>query len=84
MILIDADIEGVKLVAEKIRSNVENMHIEGWTDANGPVTISIGCGLNSGTQTLDQTLKAADSALYQAKHNGRNQVCFATIEHNET
>ncbi|WP_282111175.1 GGDEF domain-containing protein [Shewanella algicola] len=80
VILIDADIKGVELVTEKIRSNVENMHIEGWTDLYGPVTISIGCELNDGTQTLDQTLKDADGALYQAKHNGRNQVCFARAE----
>ncbi|KVX02350.1 hypothetical protein AWJ07_14480 [Shewanella frigidimarina] len=77
VILIDADIKGVELVAEKIRSNVENMQVEGWTNLHGSVKISIGCGLNDGNQTLDETLKDADGALYQAKNNGRNQVCFA-------
>ncbi|WP_350432930.1 GGDEF domain-containing protein [Shewanella sp. H8] len=77
IILIDADIKGVELVAEKIRSNVGNMQVEGWTNLHGAVNISIGCGLNDGNQTLDETLKDADGALYQAKNNGRNQVCFA-------
>ncbi len=77
IILIDADIKGVELVAEKIRSNVGNMQVEGWTNLHGAINISIGCGLNDGSQTLDETLKDADVALYQAKNSSRNQVCFA-------
>lgn len=38
------------------------------------VTLSIGLFHNPGTTTLEQALKNADTALYEAKNNGRNQV----------
>lgn len=38
------------------------------------VTLSIGLFYNLGTATLEQALKNADTALYEAKNNGRNQV----------
>jgi len=68
--------EGVGLVAEKIRSGVESLRIDGWTDTHGPVTISIGCACSRNKATLDDVLSAADDALYQAKRGGRNQLVF--------
>lgn len=50
---------------------------EGWTDIHGPVIASIGCVLNDGSCTLEETLKVADQALYRANQNGRNQVSCA-------
>lgn len=76
IILLDTDAHGAELVAEKIRVNIESMQVEGWTDVHGPVKVSIGCALNDGTFTLENSLKRADSALYQAKNRGRNQVSF--------
>ncbi|MFQ6371329.1 GGDEF domain-containing protein [Shewanella sp. YIC-542] len=77
IILVDTTIQGAQRVADSLRQNIENMVIEGWTDIYGPITVSIGCAKNDGHGTMTQTMKQADEALYQAKHNGRNQVVFA-------
>jgi two-component system, cell cycle response regulator len=40
------------------------------------ITVSIGVKIASKTETLDQLVMAADSALYKAKSEGRNRVCL--------
>lgn len=42
----------------------------------GPVTVSIGCTKLTADTTPSQLMDRADLALYYAKNNGRNQVCF--------
>jgi len=42
-----------------------------------PVTISLGVAEYQQAETSDSWLKRADDALYQAKENGRNQICIA-------
>ncbi|MFZ2493528.1 MAG: diguanylate cyclase [Thermoanaerobaculia bacterium] len=63
--------------AEKIRALIEQTLIE--TQA-GPlqVTVSIGVATvpHRRIHSAKQLIVAADKALYAAKHNGRNQVCF--------
>jgi diguanylate cyclase (GGDEF)-like protein len=63
--------------AERIRAAVEGHEIvsPGFT---GRVTISLGvAGRHGWMQSIDAFLKAADDAVYQAKHAGRNRVTRA-------
>jgi diguanylate cyclase (GGDEF)-like protein len=74
-------------IAERIRAHIGSMPITVSDDAHAePVRLSISIGVaalgarwdsSSGTQ-LTELLAAADGALYQAKRNGRNQVCVVT------
>lgn len=63
-------------IAERIRRDVAAQRLE--TDDGGAfsVTISLGLATFPGDATTVQGLfKAADEAVYAAKHAGRNQVC---------
>jgi diguanylate cyclase (GGDEF)-like protein len=74
-------------IAERIRTHIGSMPITVSDDADAePVRLSISIGVaalgarwdsSSGAQ-LTELLAAADGALYQAKRNGRNQVCVVT------
>jgi diguanylate cyclase (GGDEF)-like protein len=76
LILPSALKEGAKLVAERLRSSIEKIEIEGF----GNLTASIGIAsypAHSGTRA--ELIAAADKALYCAKRLGRNRVCVATL-----
>jgi diguanylate cyclase (GGDEF)-like protein/PAS domain S-box-containing protein len=62
----------IRLTYEKEITSLLNGH---------PATISIGIAmwdenLKTDLRSLEGLTKAADQAMYQAKHNGRNQVCI--------
>lgn len=40
------------------------------------ITISIGVAMREGKQSFEEVLKCSDQALYRAKKNGRNNVCY--------
>lgn len=67
-------------IAERIRCSVAATHIKTISGKEITVTISIGLSVLSGEkppvdcQTADNLVAAADKALYQAKHSGRNRV----------
>lgn len=61
---------------ERVCSQVAATPLE---TAAGPlsITVSIGIVAGSGASTTDEMLRMADSALYRAKTQGRNRVCYA-------
>jgi diguanylate cyclase (GGDEF)-like protein len=74
-------------IAERIRAHISAMPIDVRDDPNAePVRLSISIGVaalgarwDNGTGgQLTDLLAAADGALYQAKQNGRDQVCVIT------
>lgn len=79
IILPEQDIEKTRVVAERLRRDIESLQVEHKGIERGILTIS--CGVS----TFDETDKAckwetvldqADKALYTAKSAGRNQVCM--------
>lgn len=66
----EANIEGLKVTAEKIRKNIES-HRFGKIET---VTVSSGISLYKENDTGDTILGRADIALYHAKNKGRNRV----------
>lgn len=74
VLLLDTKPEDPLLVAEKIRSRVEDMKIR-ITGEIIQKTISIGVSeLPTDTQNFWEAIKFADVALYKAKERGRNRV----------
>ena len=67
--------KNAKIIAERIRSNMENMSIS-LPDGNIiQVTVSIGFAERVDDDTVASLIDRADKALYHAKQNGRNRVC---------
>ena len=65
--------------AERYRCAIEKLNIPHTGNVKGIVTVSLGVALwRQGDETLNAWLKAADTALYQAKSLGRNRVFPAT------
>jgi len=67
----------VAIVAEKLRRAVEDLPpvTGGMTDTPTLVTLSLGgTSLSADNVGVEQLIGCADQALYEAKHNGRNQV----------
>ncbi|HEO63755.1 MAG TPA: GGDEF domain-containing protein, partial [Candidatus Omnitrophica bacterium] len=69
-----ADKEVAARVAERIRSEVEQMRFKFEKGTYKP-TISLGVAQYAGDENAtDDLIKKADTALYEAKEGGRNQV----------
>ncbi|MFA5824728.1 MAG: EAL domain-containing protein [Gallionellaceae bacterium] len=64
-----------EMIAEKIRAELSQAYIlNGFEHHSSP---SMGVSLFRGHQSsLEEVLKQADLAMYQAKASGRNRVCF--------
>lgn len=68
---------GAARLAEEIRENIENLEIPHEADpASGVLTVSLGVATfqGDGSCSRDNLFKEADTALYQAKDQGRNRV----------
>jgi len=71
--LDDCDAQTAERIAERVRAKIETSRPESIE-----VTISIGVAeLKNGKEGFADLIKRADDAMYQAKHQGRNQVIVA-------
>jgi two-component system cell cycle response regulator len=81
VLLIDANLESATMVAQRIRASIADKPFELSSGERLPVSVSIGVATlddferDHAIEGVAQQLVAhADSALYQAKENGRNRV----------
>jgi diguanylate cyclase (GGDEF)-like protein len=81
VLLPDTDGRGAAMLAERIRTAVEEQHIVHEATPHGRVTSSIGVATMIGRETVDagELVRAADAALYDAKRGGRNRVWIAEV-----
>lgn len=68
-------------VAERIRESIANTMVE-YNQQQLQITASIGLAFYRAGESKDVALliREADKYLYQAKEQGRNQVCFAPLD----
>ncbi|AEG61337.1 diguanylate cyclase domain-containing protein [Desulforamulus ruminis] len=77
VVLPRTDLEGARVVAEKLRAGIEALEIpHQGSQISSYVTISLGVAATvpTGEASPDSLIQAADRALYEAKHQGRNRV----------
>ncbi|HTC45883.1 MAG TPA: sensor domain-containing diguanylate cyclase [Candidatus Aquilonibacter sp.] len=81
ILLAQVNADQALAVAEKLRKMVEC-----WQFPGVPRTVTVSAGAATfpehGT-SRDALVKAADSALYNAKQSGRNRVCLASLVHRQ-
>lgn len=79
LVLPETDQEGARKLANRLREAIEEMEVNCPNGQTIKVTASIGAAtISKMGKNVDAFLRDADLALYQAKHAGRNQVCYAT------
>ncbi|HKS10774.1 MAG TPA: diguanylate cyclase [Pyrinomonadaceae bacterium] len=73
-------------IADRIRQRVSTTHFpHGKTQPLGHVTVSIGVStFSSMVNTSENIIAAADRALYQAKHMGKDKIVFYGEENTST
>jgi diguanylate cyclase (GGDEF)-like protein len=74
LILADTDAKGALQLAERLRTSINQQNFS-YQDVE--ISLTISCGICTYLQEKDVSpetmFSGADKALYQAKHNGRNQ-----------
>ena len=77
MILKDIDADAVYAIAERCRQAIYELEHRIDVLYMAEVSASIGVAFSQTDLSVMQVLQAADEALYQAKSEGRNRICFA-------
>ncbi len=81
ILLIEAELSGACVVAERIRQAVEKTVLRSVAGEDVSLTVSIGVAQQQlGVESEEKLIEIADKALYQAKQSGRNCVVSALSE----
>ena len=76
--LIGAEVDAAKAVAEKLRKEIENIELE--VDGKKlDITVSLGVITYTDEKSLEELIKKADKAMYEAKTTGRNKTVVHTL-----
>ncbi len=63
------------MIAERVRKGVENcFYHDAPSNQRIPVTVSLGIAQLASDESVEDLIRHADIALYQAKENGRNRI----------
>jgi diguanylate cyclase (GGDEF)-like protein/PAS domain S-box-containing protein len=73
VLLRNSDAESANRIAERLRLVVQELSFV-WDGCAFNISVSIGLVHVTETDTVEETLKAADMACYMAKEKGRNRV----------
>ena len=77
LIMPDASLETARQRAEDLRHEIRMLRVEG-AQSEEPITLSVGVAIHpQHGRTIENILRAADSALYRAKKEGRDRVMVA-------
>jgi diguanylate cyclase (GGDEF)-like protein/PAS domain S-box-containing protein len=81
MVLLESDLAAATRIAEAMHRAVEQRHVPHEASSVAPVvTISLGVTAAPADRiAFKDLLSTADTALYRAKHNGRNRVEAASL-----
>jgi diguanylate cyclase (GGDEF)-like protein len=77
IVVRDCDEQQLMLLAEKIRTAIQAVPYS-YKGKRIPVSTSIGAAARIGDEDINHLIYRADSALYKAKHAGRNQSILAS------
>ncbi|MEA2019506.1 MAG: sensor domain-containing diguanylate cyclase [Campylobacterota bacterium] len=77
LLLTNTNLENSLKISEKLRKNVEKLSIKVTNTEDIKFTISLGVSeVNKNDNNIDEVLIRSDKALYEAKSEGKNQVCY--------
>jgi diguanylate cyclase (GGDEF)-like protein len=76
LLLPETEIEGAMSIAETVRAYIQRLRLAHAKSPLGVVTASFGVATATAgrTKTIEDLVRAADGALYEAKKQGRNRV----------
>ena len=77
VLLPETDYPGAAGVAERLRASLASLDLDAPDGEQFGVTASFGVAVYPEAQTVDELLRSADAALYQAKAEGKNRVALA-------
>jgi diguanylate cyclase len=77
ILLPETTLHGALALAEQLRQVVASGRVRKGQgqEVVGSVTLSIGVAVGQPGETFEALMERADTALYKAKHSGRNRVC---------